>query len=384
MINNAFVAVRKRTMSLISNLNDEDLIPQPSTFTSPVKWHIAHTTWFFEKMILESFFEDYKTFDNSYSFLFNSYYNKLGTRIERSKRGLITRPTVPKVLEYRAYVDRHIISLLETNSNSKLIELLILGINHEQQHQELILTDIKYTFWCNPTYPIFNSEFNFNTTQPEKEWILINEGIYDIGSSGNAFSFDNEHASHKVFLEAFEISNTLVSNEDFLEFIEAGGYTKSEFWLDQGWTWKEEQNLENPLYWIDDNGNWKQFTLAGLVDLNLNAPVCHISYFEANAYATWKNLRLPTEFEWEAASAKFDWGERWEWTNSAYLPYPRFKIKKGAVGEYNGKFMSNQMVLRGASIATTKGHSRPTYRNFFPPESQWQFSGIRLAKNIWY
>ena len=377
-----YLTVRLYTMSLIEGLSPEDMVPQPSVFASPVKWHIAHTTWFFEQMILLKYVEGYKLFDESYNFLFNSYYNSLGQRIERGQRGLITKPNVDTVLEYRAYVDRHIKELLNQVDTPELEELIVLGVNHEQQHQELLLTDLKYTLSHNPTYPVYNPSFNHKVSQEEKSWTIYEEDIYQIGYEGMGFSYDNEHQLHKVYLESFALRKALITNEEYIQFMDAGGYEDASVWLDEGWAWKNANNINKPLYWVKDGNRWKHFSLSGLIDVEMDAPVCHISHFEAYAYAMWSGHRLPTEFEWEVASDSFDWGTRWEWTNSAYLPYPRYKIVEGAVGEYNGKFMSNQIVLRGASIATSPNHSRNTYRNFFPSETRWQFSGIRIAKDI--
>lgn len=377
-----YISVRSYTMSLIEGLSPEDMVPQPSVFASPVKWHIAHTTWFFEQMILLQFFDGYKLFDESYNYLFNSYYNSLGQRIERDQRGLITKPDVDTVLEYRAYVDRHMTELIGQMDSPQLTELIILGINHEQQHQELLLTDLKYTLSHNPTYPVYSSSFNSRTVTEKKSWTTIDEDVYYVGHEGIGFSYDNEHHRHKVYLESFAIRKVLVTNQEYIQFMEAGGYEDVSVWLDEGWAWKSSNNISHPLYWIKDGDTWKRFSLSGLTNVEMEEPVCHISHFEAYAYAMWSGHRLPTEFEWEVASDSFDWGTRWEWTNSAYLPYPRYKIVEGAVGEYNGKFMSNQMVLRGASIATSPNHSRHTYRNFFPSETRWQFSGIRLAKDV--
>jgi ergothioneine biosynthesis protein EgtB len=271
---------------------------------------------------------------------------------------------------------------LDTNLPENVKELIVLGLNHEQQHQELFLTDLKFTLSRNPLYPVYKENFALAEIGEieSNEFIEINGGIYEIGFSGEGFHFDNELGRHKVFLQDFAISKNLVTNGEFLEFIEAGGYENHLLWHSEGWDWVNQNKINSPLYWNKTDGNWYQFTLSGLRKLNPKNPVCHVSFYEAAAFAEWKNLRLPTEFEWETASEKFDWGLRWEWTNSAYLPYPNFTKPVGAVGEYNGKFMINQMVLRGASAATPAGHSRKTYRNFFHPPLRWQFTGIRLAK----
>ena len=377
-----YKTTRNRSVELSAPLQKEDFIPQPVNFVSPPKWHLAHITWFFEEMILKSFVTDYKIFDKDFSFLFNSYYQTIGKRSLREHRGLITRPNVEGVMAYRAYVDEQMIDLLEENASQELIDLVILGINHEQQHQELFITDLKYIFYCNPIYPVYNPNWNeVDDSNEQHGMITMQEGIYEIGSKGNDFVFDNELGRHKVYLQNFEIANNLITNGEYLEFIKDGGYENFKYWLDEGWSWRKENSIEAPLYWEqDESGTWQYFTLAGLQPLNEKAILSHVSFYEANAFAAWKGMRLPTEFEWEAASHLFSWGKRWEWTNSAYLPYPNFSIAPGALGEYNGKFMVNQMVLRGASIATAPGHSRHTYRNFFHPHFQWQYSGIRLAK----
>ena len=372
---------RQKTEAICAPLTVEDYIPQSVVFASPPKWHIAHTTWFFEEMILKKHYVDYHEFDANFGFLFNSYYNSIGKRTIRADRGNITRPGVAKVYEYRAYVDKHMKTLLGKNINEEVISLTILGINHEQQHQELLMTDLKYSLGHNPIFPVYQTDSNLvNDINAENGFVHIDEGVYSIGHKGKGYHFDNELGQHKVFLHAFEIGKGLVTNGEFIEFMEAGGYSNFQFWLDEGWSWVNLNDISAPLYWYKMDGTWYNYTLAGLKPVNKNAILSHISYYEANAFAAWKGMRLPTEFEWEIASDQLKWGKRWEWTNSAYLPYPSFKIDKGAVGEYNGKFMVNQMVLRGASVATYPGHSRPTYRNFFHPELQWQFSGIRLAK----
>jgi ergothioneine biosynthesis protein EgtB len=376
-----YLKTRNRTAELCAPLPVEDYIPQAVEFTSPPKWHLAHTSWFFEEMILSKYLHEYRIFDNSYNALFNSYYNHMGELFPRNRRGMMTRPSVEEVYQYRQYVDEAISKLLSISYPDEVKELLILGINHEQQHQELLLTDLKYTLALNPTFPVY--EANSNLVNDENEtsgWLNFSEGIYDIGHYSNGFSFDNESGRHKVFLQDFEISKSLITNGEFIEFITDGGYENFHHWLDDGWAWVNKENITAPLYWFKKDGKWFYFTLAGLQPVNVNAILSHVSYYEAAAFAAWKGFRLPTEFEWEAASSQLNWGKRWEWTGSAYLPYPGFKIATGAVGEYNGKFMINQMVLRGASVATATGHSRNTYRNFFQPQSQWQFSGIRLVR----
>ena len=376
-----FQKTRAATVSLCEPLQTEDYIPQPVDFASPPKWHLSHSTWFFEEMILKKFVSDYKIFDPHFSFLFNSYYHSVGERAIRTERGTITRPTVKEVYQYRQYVDDQMEILLRNPASPDLEELIILGINHEQQHQELLITDLKHTFSYNPIYPVYKENFNLTAQQNEEEgWLKISEGIYEIGFEGEGFHFDNEKGRHRVFLHDFEISKSLVTNGDFIEFMEAGGYENFKFWLDEGWSWVTENNIKSPLYWKKIDRKWYSYTLEGLKPIELHDILTHISFYEAQAFATWKGLRLPTEFEWEAAADQLNWGKRWEWTYSAYLPYPRFQIAEGAVGEYNGKFMVSQMVLRGSSTATPEGHERKTYRNFFHPKHRWQITGIRLAK----
>lgn len=375
-----YTEVRNRTTELCVYLETEDYIPQPVPFASPPKWHLAHSTWFFEEMILKKFNANYKEFDAKFGFLFNSYYNFVGERTFRANRGNITRPGVEEVYAYRKYVDSFICDLLTENSEPELTQLIELGLNHEQQHQELLVTDMKYMFGHNPIFPCYHSEMNLLADHnKDPGWLKIEDGLHTIGSDGNGFSFDNEHGQHTVFVHEFEISKALVTNAEYVKFIEDGGYERFDLWLDEGWSWVQENEISSPLYWHKINEKWFYYTLAGLIELDPDAIVCHVSYYEANAFASWKGMRLPTEFEWEIAADLINWGKRWEWTNSAYLPYPKFKIAAGAVGEYNGKFMINQMVLRGGSVATAKNHSRKTYRNFFHPHYQWQYSGIRLA-----
>mgnify|MGYP003574950131 FL=1 len=373
-------SVRKHTENICQPLQTEDFVPQPVNFVSPPKWHLAHTTWFFEQFILKEHLPDYKVFDEDFSFLFNSYYNFVGKRVFRADRGNITRPGVQEVFEYRNYVDMHMQILLQLKSE-ELKELLELGLNHEQQHQELLLTDIKYILGNNPIFPVYNEDLDWeDDTNSETGFVKIEEGIYEIGHNSEDFSFDNEHGYHKVYLHEFEISKTLVTNAEYLEFINADGYKNFKYWLDEGWSWVTENKIEAPLYWHKIEDEWFHYTMNGLQKVNPEAILTHISFYEASAFAEWKKMRLPTEFEWEIASNKFNWGKRWEWTNSAYLPYPNFKKPEGAIGEYNGKFMVNQMVLRGSSCATSPNHSRKTYRNFFHADERWQFNGIRLAK----
>ena len=376
-----YLQVRKDTEDFCAPLSIEDYIPQIADFASPVKWQIAHTTWFFEEFILSKYLKGYQAFHPQFSFLFNSYYNNVGERTVRSNRGAITRPSVEEVFKYRAYVDKHVVELLQNEISKEIEAVLLVGINHEQQHQELIKTDLKYNFGSNPIYPVYKDGFDLVSDKNiETGFVKIEEGIYEIGHKEDSFCYDNELDVHKTYIQPFEISKALVTNKEYIEFIEAGGYQDFNLWLDEGWHWVNNNKVQSPLYWEKIDGVWHHYTFGGLKTVDLDAILCHISFYEAQAFATWKGMRLPTEFEWEVASSKFDWGKRWEWTNSAYLPYPNFKIAEGALGEYNGKFMINQMVLRGASTATSKNHSRKTYRNFFHPKFQWQFTGIRLVK----
>ncbi|MCF6359695.1 MAG: ergothioneine biosynthesis protein EgtB [Cyclobacteriaceae bacterium] len=376
-----YVEIRSYSETLCKPLNTEDYIPQPEEFVSPPKWHLAHTTWFFEEFLLRSKLPEYKLFHPKFSFLFNSYYNFVGERTVRINRGNMTRPTVKEVYEYRTYVDQQIKILLQDHSTPEIENVLELGLNHEQQHQELLITDLKYTLSLNPLFPVYKSSFSLvNNLNSNSGFTLIKGGIHTIGHSGTSFCYDNELSPHEVLIRDFEISNRLITNGEYVEFINDGGYSTFNLWLDEGWAWVNANKIKHPLYWHNIEGQWHQYTLSGLLMLNPDEILAHVSYYEAAAFALWKEMRLPTEFEWEASSGQLDWGTRWEFTSSPYIPYPGFKIAKGAIGEYNGKFMINQMVLRGGSTATSKNHSRNTYRNFFHPHLQWQCTGIRLVK----
>ncbi|AWH84348.1 ergothioneine biosynthesis protein EgtB [Flavobacterium album] len=377
-----YTTIRKHTEYICSFLQTEDYVPQPVPFVSPPKWHLAHSTWFFEEFILKKYFDGYAEFDSDFGFLFNSYYNTIGKRVLRAQRGNITRPGIDRIYEYRQYIDSHMEIIIQLKSGDpEFRNTLALGLNHEQQHQELLVTDIKYILGHNPIFPVYNEAIDWESVREENTgFISVPEGMYDIGHTGEGFSFDNEHGTHRVFLDAFEISAQLVTNSEYMEFMEAGGYANFNYWLDEGWSWVLQNDIHAPLYWHSIDGEWHHYTLRGLEKVDPDAMLTHISFYEAAAYAEWKRMRLPTEFEWEAASSQFNWGKRWEWTHSAYLPYPRFRKPEGAIGEYNGKFMINQMVLRGSSCATPQGHSRNTYRNFFHPDERWQFTGIRLVK----
>ena len=376
-----YIDTRVFTEDLCEPLEVEDYVPQPAEFVSPPKWHLAHTTWFFEEFVLKPHFPNYKLFHAKFSFLFNSYYNHVGDRTTRANRGDLTRPTVKQVYEYRHYVNKYmeefIPGILE---NKELVDTIILGINHEQQHQELLITDLKYTFSLNPLNPVYKKGYSMVADiQQDTGFIDVDAGNYNIGANINEFSYDNEHNRHQVYLNGFKISSGLVTNGEYLEFVLDNGYGKFQYWHDEALGWLTDNQINQPLYWHKSDSKWFQYTLDGLQELNPEALLAHISFFEANAYANWKGLRLPTEEEWEVASPNFEWGKRWEWTQSAYTPYPGFKIAEGAIGEYNGKFMINQKVLRGASRATYPGHSRATYRNFFHPHLRWQLTGIRLV-----
>jgi ergothioneine biosynthesis protein EgtB len=380
-----YLEIRSYTEKLCAPLEIEDYIPQPIIDVSPPKWNIAHTTWFFEEMILKKFAPEYQEFNPNFGFLFNSYYNSVGERTLRGNRGDLSRPSVREIFNYRKFVDEKMLEFLRGDLSDEIQDLVALGLNHEQQHQELFLTDLKYILSRNPFSPVYQENFLLEEkgeiqSGETNEYINVPARIYEMGFAGDGFSFDNEHDSHKVLLQDFSVRKSLVTNGEFLEFIADGGYENFNLWHAEGWDWAKEHKIKSPLYWREIDGEWFQFTLGGLRKIKLENPVCHVSFYEAFAFAEWKGARLLTEFEWEAASDLFDWGLRWEWTNSAYLPYPNFKKPAGAVGEYNGKFMINQMVLRGASVATSPDHSRKTYRNFFHPHLRWQFTGIRLGR----
>jgi ergothioneine biosynthesis protein EgtB len=374
--------VRQRSETICSPLQTEDYVVQPIVDVSPPKWHLGHTTWFFETFILKPYFMGYQEFNLEYNYVFNSYYETVGARVIRTDRGNLSRPTVQDVYKYRAYVDEAMFRFLAEEPSAEIKELLVLGFNHEEQHQELLYYDIKYILGHNPLFPAYDTSYVSPMVEHvvAADFISMPEGIYEAGFEGEGFCFDNELNRHKVYLNAYEISPNQVTNEEYLAFINDGGYHDFRFWHAEAWDWVKTNKIGAPLYWHFIDEQWYNYTFRGLEPLDLDAPVMHISYYEAYAYASWKGLRLPTEFEWEAASNKFKWGKSWEWTESAYLPYPGFAKAPGAIGEYNGKFMVSQKVLRGASEGTPPGHSRPTYRNFFHPSMRWLFNGIRLAK----
>lgn len=385
-----YLKVRDASLAIAAPLSAEDMQIQSMPDASPIKWHLAHTTWAFETFFLKPFFKDFKPFDPSYEYLFNSYYNAVGEQYLRSNRGLLSRPSIEQVLDYRHGTDSQILSWLnETDHLSTAqLERFELMLNHEQQHQELMLTDIKHAFSLNPDFPAYHISEKESYAHSPMLWLEFEGGLKSIGAHGENFYFDNEGPQHQVFVHPFKLASRLVTNAEYLNFIEEGGYQTAKYWLSEAWYNIKEQSVDKPIYWQRSNNEWQQYTHAGLVPLDPNAPVTHLNYFEANAYATYIDKRLPTEYEWEtAATSKGDsleqmFDELWQWTSSSYGAYPGFKVTDGAIGEYNGKFMVNQYVLRGGSIASPKGHVRATYRNFFYPNAAWQFTGIRLAESL--
>ena len=409
-----FHEVRNSSGRLSENLVPEDCVVQSMPEVSPTKWHLAHTTWFFETFILKKWVPGYHDAVPEYAYLFNSYYNAAGTMHRRDLRGLISRPTVAETKEYRASINRDIDKLV-AGVDAKLFReiepILTLGIHHEQQHQELLITDIKHVFAQNPLYPVFRKSIdNQRIDIPLTKFVEFDEATIEIGHDGNGFSYDNEGPRHRALVLPFSLANRPVTNGEYLEFMADNGYSRAEFWLSLGWTTVNEQNWRAPLYWIEREGEWWNFTLSGLRKVDSSEPVTHLSYFEADAYANWAGARLPTEFEWERAAAEIEirgnfvdterfhpaavnraprngelaqmFGDVWEWTRSSYSPYPGYRAEPGALGEYNGKFMCNQYVLRGGSCATSRMHIRKTYRNFFQPDKRWQFTGVRLARDL--
>ncbi len=403
-----FVATRSLTESLASPLSAEDQTVQSMPDVSPTKWHRAHTTWFFETFLLQPSLTGYRCFHPGYGFLFNSYYEGVGTRYPRHHRGLVSRPGVAEIAQYRAHVDLAMAALLEDPSHAALASLIELGIQHEQQHQELLLMDIKHVLSRNPLLPAYDAvRLPPPGEAPRPTWSAHESGTYEIGHPGLGFCFDNELPRHPVYLGAFELADQVVTCGEWLEFIEDGGYRRPELWLSDGWATVQTEEWEAPLYWSTADRSWQEFTLGGPIPLNPAQPACHLSYYEADAFARWSGSRLPTEAEWEvgaagdpvvghfldqtklhptpaAVSAAYAglYGDVWQWTSSAYSPYPGFEPAPGAVGEYNGKFMVNQYVLRGGSCVTPADHVRAGYRNFFPPAARWAFSGVRLARDV--
>lgn len=411
-----YLTVRQCSRDLCADLEVEDYVVQPVTDVSPPKWHLAHTTWFFESFVLLPHKKGYREFHPRYSYIFNSYYETVGDRVKRPNRGFLTRPTVEEVYQYRRYVDEQMEAFLEEQEiTDEIAALITVGLQHEQQHQELLLYDLKYILGNNPLFPIYQpapheGEPHNGIDRPSKtNYFEVQEGIYEIGHQGEGFCFDNELGRHKVYLHAFQFMDRLVTNEEYLEFMDAGGYAHFKYWLSEGWDWVQVNGMQCPFHWHKIHDKWMYYSLkGGLIPINPVEPVTHVSFFEADAFARWKGKRLLTEFEWEVAchhlkpdmesgnfmeSKNFNpmakpahnsqfFGDVWEWTDSAYRPYPYYQSAEGALGEYNGKFMINQMVLRGGSCATAKDHIRITYRNFFHPHLQWLFSGIRLAESL--
>lgn len=377
-----FKETRTDSELICSFLKTEDYVVQPVENISPPKWHLGHTTWFFEEFVLKKYANDHKLFDENTAYVFNSYYESVGEKVIRTNRGNLSRPTVEWIYDFRKYVTYAVLELLESKELSReALSVMEIGCHHEKQHQELLYTDIKFILGNNPLFPKYNEQFQENTVEDfEQQWITIPEDVYEIGHKSDDFCYDNEQGVHKVYLNDYKISNKLVTNSEFIEFIEAGSYNDVLLWHAEGWDWIKQNQINSPLYWHKINDQWHQYTLNGLIPIIPDAPVTHLSYYEAFAYAQWKGMRLPTEQEWEIAQKFFDWGSRWEWTESAYMPYPNYKKAPGALGEYNGKFMVNQKVLRGSSVATSQNHKRYTYRNFFHPNLRWQFTGLRLAQ----
>ncbi len=377
-----FKIVRSRTEELAAPLSAEDQTVQSMPDASPTKWHLAHTTWFFETFVLRPHAKDYRVFDPAFEYLFNSYYEAVGPRHPRPQRGLITRPGVEEVLAYRRHVTAAMLDFLQTDHVAG--DLVELGLHHEQQHQELILMDIKHALSMNPLRPAYRSVQAMTARVPAiLGWREFEGGLVETGHGGQGFAFDNEGPRHRSWLDAFAIALRPVNCGEYIAFMEDGGYQRPEFWLSAGWDCVNQRSWDSPLYWEKKDGVWHVFTLSGLEPVDPSRPVCHVSAFEAAAYAKWAGKRLPREAEWEiAAEAVQGTGEVWEWTASPYVAYPGYREPAGAIGEYNGKFMASQMVLRGGCAATPAGHVRPTYRNFFPPDARWMFGGIRLAEDL--
>lgn len=385
---NAFKKVRAETERRAAPLSPEDQVVQSMPDASPTKWHRAHTTWFFEQFLLVPNVEGYRVFDERFAYLYNSYYVSAGPRHDRPKRGLVTRPSSDEVAAYRAHVDAAVEKLLgkaEPNELRKLLPIVEIGLNHEQQHQELIVTDILHALSQNPTAPAYDKNWKMPRGEKGRDgFVKIPDGVHTVGDDGSGFVFDNERPTHGELIQPVKISRALVTNKEWLEFMRDGGYTAPALWLSEGWALREAEEWNAPFYWRERGGEWRAMSLGGERPIDPDAPICHISYFEADAFARWSGKHLPTEFEWEIAARNGlladAFGIVWQWTRSAYLAYPGYRAIEGALGEYNGKFMINQMVLRGGSLATPEGHARFSYRNFFPPHARWQFMGLRLAE----
>jgi ergothioneine biosynthesis protein EgtB len=407
-----YTEVREQTVRLCRGLAAEDQVVQSMPDVSPTKWHLAHTSWFFETFVLGTYLQGYQPLNPTYAFLFNSYYVNAGERHCRAQRGYISRPTVAEVGEYRAHVDAHVLELLRSATGEELERLapvVELGIQHEQQHQELLVTDIKHVFSVNPLRPVYHEAAPAAPrAAPALRWVRFPGGVHSIGHQSDGFAYDNESPRHRVWLEPFELASRPVTNGEYLAFMADGGYRRPDLWLSMGWATVQENEWSEPFYWEQRDGEWWMFTLSGMRKVDPEETVCHLSYFEADAYARWAGARLPTEAEWEVAAASAPirgnfveserfhpgvaaddgeplqqlFGDVWEWTRSQYSPYPGYQAAPGALGEYNGKFMCNQFVLRGGSCATPHSHIRASYRNFFPPESCWQLTGIRLARDV--
>jgi ergothioneine biosynthesis protein EgtB len=402
-----FLDTRRATVALTTPLTVEDQLVQSMPDASPTKWHLAHTTWFFETFVLLPFHAGYQPYDARYAYLFNSYYEAIGDRQPRAQRGALTRPTLPEIHGYRRAVDEAMSAFLDSDCAEEARTRTELGLHHEQQHQELILTDVQHALWVNPLRPAYGAAAPDLAPVPSPEWTAFPEGLYEVGHAGPGFSFDNETPRHRVFLEAFSLCSRPVTCGEYLAFMVDGGYARADLWLSEGWAAAQAGGWRGPLFWEQRNGDWLEFGLGGMHHIAPGEPVTHVSFFEADAYARWAGARLPTEFEWETAAASGSpqgghfaesaryrprvatagplrqiFGDVWEWTASAYLPYPRYAPAPGALGEYNGKFMSNQMVLRGGSCLTPASHIRATYRNFFPGATRWQMAGFRLARYV--
>ena len=406
-----YQTVRQLSERICQPLEIEDYVVQSMPGASPLKWHLAHTSWFFEAFILVPHLKNYNVFHPKYNYLLNSYYESVGERVTAAQRGTLSRPTVAEVYRYRAYVDEAMQAFIKANKGDSALEsMVILGIHHEQQHQELLLTNIKHIFGNNPLHPIYRNNLStpIDTAVTQSlDWFTYPAQLYEIGYGGESFSFDNEQPRHQTYLQGYQFASRLVTNGEYLEFIEAGGYSNPDYWLLEGWAAAKSNHWQAPLYWEQLDGHWWLMTLGGLRRVNKHEPVCHISFYEADAYARWAGKRLPTEAEWEIATTDCSidgnlletdflhpapannkaglhqlFGDVWEWTTSTHHPYPGYRLATGMVGEYNGKRMCNDLVLRGGSCVTSRTHIRPTYRNFYPPETRWQFTGVRLANNM--